>query len=127
MSNLATLARDWLEAKRDEKKANMRRLDIEAQLAEALEIKSEGARTTHIKGYKITTSQPVTRKVDAKRWEAVKGKLDPAMWPVKWKLEADATGCKYLANNEPELWAKIADAFEAKPGKIGFKIEEDDV
>ena len=125
MNNLATLARDWLDAKRDEKKANMRRLDIEAQLAEALEIKSEGASTTHIEGYKITATQPVTRKVDVKRWQELQNAIDPAMWPVKWKLEADATGCKYLANNEPELWAKIADAFEAKPGKIGFKIEED--
>jgi len=125
MSNLATLARDWLEAKRDEKKANMRRLDIEAQLAQALEIKSEGASTTHIEGYKITATQPVTRKVDVVAWEKVKGKLEPSMWPIKWKMEADATGCKYLANNEPELWSLVAEAFEAKPGKIGFKIEED--
>lgn len=125
MNNLATLARDWLDAKRDEKKANMRRLDIEAQLAEALEIKSEGASTIHIEGYKITATQPVTRKVDPVAWEKVKSAIEPAMWPVKWKLEADATGCKYLANNEPELWALVADAFDAKPGKIGFKIEED--
>ena len=125
MSNLATLARDWLEAKRDEKKANMRRLDIEAQLAQALEIKSEGASTTHIEGYKITATQPVTRKVDPVTWEKVKNKLPTNMWPVKFKLEADATGCKYLANNEPELWSMVAEAFEAKPGKIGFKIEED--
>ena len=125
MSNLATLARDWLDAKRDEKKANMRRLDIEAQLAEALEIKSEGASTTHIEGYKITATQPVTRKVDPVAWEKVKNKLPTILWPVKFKLEADATGCKYLANNEPELWSMVAEAFEAKPGKIGFKIEED--
>ena len=125
MSNLATLARDWLDAKRDEKKANMRRLDIEAQLAEALETKSEGASTTHIEGYKITATQPVTRKVDPVAWEKVKNKLPTILWPVKFKLEADATGCKYLANNEPELWSMVAEAFEAKPGKIGFKIEED--
>jgi len=125
MSNLATLARDWLEAKRDEKKANLRRLDIEAQLAQAIEIKSEGASTTHIEGYKITATQPISRKVDPVAWEKVKSKLPPILWPVKFKLEADVAGCKYLANNEPELWSMVAEAFEAKPGKIGFKIEED--
>lgn len=125
MSNIATLARDWLDAKRDEKKANMRRLDIEVQLAAAIEIKSDGASTTHIEGYKITANQPVSRKVDPKAWEKVKANCPINMWPIKIKVEADAAGCKYLANNEPEVWSAIASAFETKPGKIGFKVEED--
>lgn len=125
MSNIATLARDWLDAKRDEKKANLRRLDIETQLAAAIEIKSEGSATTHIEGYKITATQPVYRKVDPKTWETVKANCPMNMWPVKHKIEADAAGCKYLANNEPEVWSAIASAFETKPGKIGIKVEED--
>jgi hypothetical protein len=39
------------------------------------------------------------------------------------KLEADATGCKWLADNEPAIWRKIAQAFETKPGKVSVKVE----
>ena len=68
-------------------------------------------------------TQPVTRKLDVEAWDKVRDICPPDMQPIKVKLEADATGCKYLANNEPALWAKISPAFETKPGKIGVKVE----
>ncbi|NBT30480.1 MAG: hypothetical protein EBT13_00855 [Rhodobacteraceae bacterium] len=125
MSNVTTLARDWLEAKRAEQEAAERRINIEAQLAAALDVKDEGAITHKIDGYKVTLTQPVYRSVDAELWEKIKDRVPVAMRPVKVKLEADATGIKYLANNEPEIWNKIAEAFTTKPGKIGIKIQED--
>ncbi len=122
--NIAPLAKEWLQAKLEEDYARARRVEIENQMAGALEVPAEGSKTHKIDGYKVTVTQPIIRKVDAKSWDEVKGKISPDMWPIKTKVEADATGCKYLANNEPEVWATVSSAFTATPGKIGFKIEE---
>ncbi len=124
MTNVQALARDWLEAKRAENAANAARIKIEEQLAEAMEVPDEGSKTHKIDGFKITVTQPVARKLDAAAWEKVKHHVSPDMAPIKVKIEPDATGCKWLAANDPKTWRKIAAAFETKPGKIGFKVEE---
>ena len=123
-NNVEALARGWLEAKRAEQKAQAARYKIEAELCKALETRDEGAITHKLDGYKVTLTQPVSRKVDAEAWEMVKRTIPAALRPVKMKLEADATGCKWLAENEPDLWRKVASAFEAKPGKVSVKVEE---
>lgn len=124
MTNVQALARDWLEAKRAENAANAARIKIEEELAQALDVPDEGSKTHKIDGFKITVTQPVTRKLDAVVWEKVKQHISPEMAPVKVKLEADATGCKWLATNDAKTWRKIASAFETKPGKVGVKVEE---
>jgi hypothetical protein len=124
ISNTDALCAGWLEAKRAENKARDARLAIEAQLAEAFEVPEEGTKAQSTENYKVTVGQPVYRKLYAPVWETVKGKIDPALHPVKTKIEADATGCKYLAKNEPDLWKAIAPAFTATPGKVSIKVEE---
>ena len=123
MTNLETLCAGWLEAKRAEQKANAERIAIEAQIAQALDVPTEGSKTHKLENFKVTLTQPVNRKLDVKAWDKVRDICPPDMQPIKVKIEADATGCKYLANNEPALWAKISPAFETKPGKIGVKVE----
>lgn len=123
MDNRESICAEWLEAKRAETAANKRRLEVEAQMAQCFDVPAEGSKTHNLDSYKITMSQPVTRKLDAKEWEAVKDKIPTDLHPVKVKVEADAAGCKYLAANEPAIWKKIAKAFETKPGKIGVKVE----
>jgi hypothetical protein len=124
MTNIETLARDWLEAKRAEAEAAKRRYAIEAQMCDALDVPDEGSKTYKLDGYKVTVTQPVTRKLDEAIWQKVSALCPAEMHPIKVKIEADATGCKYLAQNEPAIWKKIARAFETKPGKVGFKVEE---
>ena len=121
--NLKPLAQAWLDAKHAEAMANAERLKIEAQMVEALEVPTEGSKTHKIEGYKITVTQPVTRKIDADTWAKVSAKCPTAMQPIKTKIEADAAGCRYLAEKEPAIWKRIAAAFETKPGKVGFRVE----
>lgn len=123
-TNLEALCRDWIEAKREENVANAKRLKIEEQLAQAVDVPDEGSKTHKIDGFKVTVTQPITRKLDTDVWAKVEQHCPTALRPVKIKFEADATGCKWLQNNEPTVWRKIAKAFESKPGKIGFKVEE---
>lgn len=124
MSNIDALARDWLESKSDEQKATTRRLAIEKEITAALEAKDEGSITHKLDEYKVTLTQPVTRKVDEKMWAGVKHKIPEQLRPVKTKLEADASGMKWLAENEPKFWAAVAPAFTTKAGKISVKVEK---
>lgn len=121
--NIDALAADWLAAKREESAARDRRVAIEAQLAEALDVPDEGSKTHRLTGHKVTLTQPVSRKVDPDAWDRVQKLCPVVMQPIKWTIEADAPGCKWIAKNEPEIWRKIAPAFEAKPGKVGVKVE----
>ena len=123
MSNVEPLAKAWLDAKRAEAKANAERLKIEALMCDALEVPDEGSKTHKIEGYKITVTQPVARKLDEDAWAKVRDRIPQDLWPVKTKIEADATGCKYLSGKEPAMWRKIASAFEVKPGNVGFRVE----
>lgn len=124
MSNIDALARDWITAKQEEDAARVRRVKIEGELTAALEAKEEGSITHKLDGYKVTLTQPVTRKLIESEWEKVRGECPMEFWPVKTKLEADATGLKWLAANEPKYLRKIASAFESKKGKIGVKVQE---
>ena len=123
-SNIEGLCGGWLEAKRREDEARKSRIEIENQISVALEKKSEGSITHKLNHYKVTLTQPIYRKIDLAKWEGVKTLIGADMWPVKVIVEADATGCRYLANNEPQLWALIADAFTVTPGKIGVEVKE---
>jgi len=122
-SNVAGLCGAWLEAKRREDEAKKARLEVEAQLGAALEKKPEGAITHKLENYKVTLSQPIYRKIDPVKWDGVKTLISANLWPIKTIIEADATGCKYLANNEPALWAMIAGAFTVTPGKVGVDVK----
>lgn len=124
MSNIDGLASDWLAAKAEEAKASKRRLEIEKEIAAALDVKDEGSITHKLDQFKITLTQPVYRKLDVKMWGRVMYKIPENLWPVKTKVEADAAGMKWLAENEPKMWASIAPAFTTSKGKIGVKVEE---
>lgn len=124
MSNIEALCRDWRDAKNAENAARDVRVSIEKELAAALDVPPEGSKTHKLDNFKVTLTQPVTRKVDARKWATVMDRVPRALRPVKTTLAADSTGCKWLANNEPEMWAAIAEAFEVKPGKVGVKVEE---
>ena len=121
--NVNTLAQDWLEIKAQEKDIVAKRYAIEEQITTALEVKGEGSISHKLEEHKVTLTQPVSRKVDAIVWDKVKDKIPENMHPVKVSVTADSVGCRYLADKEPRLWAKVAKAFEMKLGKIGIKVE----
>ena len=124
MSNVDGLASEWLEVKAQEKEIIAKRHAIEEQITKALDAKGEGSISHKLEQHKVTLTQPVSRKVDPIVWEKVKDKLPEHMRPVKETISADAQGCRYLADKEPRMWAKVSKAFETKQGKIGVKVEQ---
>jgi hypothetical protein len=123
-SNIEGLCGGWLEAKRREDEARKSRIEIENQISVALEKKSEGSITHKLEHYKVTLTQPIYRKLDVDKWVTVKTLIDQKLWPIKVIVEADATGCKWLAKERPDLWALVADAFTVTPGKVGVEVKE---
>jgi hypothetical protein len=125
-SNVEGLCGAWLEAKRREDDAKKARLEVEAQIGAALEKKPEGAITHKLEHYKVTLTQPIYRKLDLEKWPTVKTMIGQEFWPIKMVVEADPSGCKWLAKERPDLWALIAEAFTVSPGKLGVDVKEMD-
>jgi hypothetical protein len=119
------LSAEWLKCKEWDAEWARMRVGVETQLAKALAFdKPEGSKTHKVGPYHITLTQPINRKVDPATWDQVRHLCSAELHPVKWKPEPDVAGIRYLILNNPEIWAQIAPAFEAKLGKIGVKIEE---
>ncbi len=123
-SNVEGLCGAWIEAKRREDEAKKARLEVEAQIGAALEKKPEGAITHKLEHYKVTLTQPIYRKLDTEKWKTVKTLIGQEFWPIKLTVEADPTGCKWLAKERPDLWALVADAFTVTPGKVNVDVKE---
>lgn len=121
-----TIYQDWIDAKSELAKAQSRLDSITSEILKSVDVKDEGSKTTKVDGYKVTTTQPIYRKVDAAAWNQVSYRIPDNMHPVKYKLEADAKGVRYLIDNEPDLWSEIAEAFTTTPGKIQVKVERMD-
>lgn len=122
--NIEAFARGWLAAKADEERANKARISIENELVNALGARVEGAVTHDLGPYKVVITGKLTRKIDLAEWDKVKDNIPAEMHPVKVTTTVDATGCKYLANNEPDLWAKISSAFTTAPAKTSVAVKE---
>jgi hypothetical protein len=100
--------------------------DIENELLERVEYNANGSRTTRLEGYKVTVKCPINRSLDGYKWEEVKDSIPAEMWPIKIKVEPDAKGCTWLAENRPDLWGIAAQAITERPGKPGFTIEREE-
>jgi hypothetical protein len=106
MTNIDELAAEWLAVKNEELALTAQRHAIEEKLAAFLETKNEGSITHKLEEFKVTLTQPVTRKLDLVHWEKVKSKIDESLYPIKTVVSADPIGCRYLAEKEPKLWGK---------------------
>lgn len=121
--NPATLCAAWLKAKAEEQQAKDARYAIEQQLVDLLEFsKPEGSKTFTLDGFKVECKGSISYSLDAKKWAEIQDQIPDGMRPVKVKLEADPTGCKFLRSNEPDLWKIAAQAITAKPAKVGVSI-----
>jgi hypothetical protein len=121
LKSVQDLCNDWLQAKKDEASANKRRVEIEALIVEQTGKRDEGSQTHDLGEFKVTVTGKVTRKMDWKAWETVKGKIAPALHPVKLKPELDEKGVKWLHDNEPEIYALLP--IEVKPAKTAVEVK----
>lgn len=118
--NAAVIAAEWIEAKKAEIKANKDRVDLEDELIALLGAKEEGSETHNIDDFKIAITGRLNRKVD---WDVFDKLCIPSdMQPVKVKRELDLKGLRYLEDNEPTIYKKLAKAMTVEPAKTSVTV-----
>lgn len=120
MNNLYELCIRLNEAKAAEEVAKSHRTAVEEEIIALCGKRDEGPQTHKAEGFSIEITGVINRKMDWTKWEEVKNQIPEALRPVKVKEELDATGVKYLRDNEPAIYALLP--ITATPGKTGVKL-----
>lgn len=119
-------------AKAREEAARKERVAAEEELVEALRAagslpaKDEGSKTLDVENYKVKVTNKLTRKLVGKGAEGIKALDLGELTPLKTKVELDDAGCKWLRDNDPEIYAKLAAFIETKPAKTAVEITRKD-
>lgn len=122
------LYQQWMEAKAAESEMTARRRALEDEMTKSLQITEdwEGSYTMKDGGFKINIKRAFTRKVDGKKLSAIAsefGLQDYLPTLFRWKPEIDMKAWK---DTEPSVTDKLAQAVTTTPGRVSFKIEEEE-
>ena len=123
------LYQQWIEAKAAESEMTARRRALEDEMAKSLQITEdwEGSYTMKDGGFKINVKRAFTRKVDDKRLTAIAnefGLQEYLSTLFRWKPEINLKAWK---DTEPSITDKLAQAVTTTPGRVSFKIEEEEI
>jgi hypothetical protein len=123
------LYEQWMEAKAAETEMTARRRALEDEMTKSLQITEdwEGSYTMKDGGFKINIKRAFTRKVDGKKLSAIAGEFglqDYLPTLFRWKPEIDMKAWK---DAEPSITDKLAQAVTTTPGRVSFKIEEEEI
>ncbi len=122
--SIEQLVSNLVAAKAEENIANKRRIKLEEQLVERLGKRDEGSQTHELaNGVKVTITGKMTYSADMGLLVQLAASLPENMRPIKVEPKLDETGAKYLRNNEPEAWAKLAPAITIKPAKTAVTVK----
>lgn len=113
-------------AKQVEAEATARRLAAENQvLAFIGQLPAEGTTRSEDAGYIAVIQTSVRRSVDADKLADIAPAIPEAIGKrlIRWKPELVTRELRYVQDNEPEIYALVAQAIEAKPAKPHVKIE----
>ena len=123
------LYQQWMEVKAAETEMTARRRAIEDEMAKSLQITEdwEGSYTMKDGGFKVNIKRAFTRKVDGKKLTAIADEFGlqgylPTLF--RWKPEIDMRAWK---DAEPSVTEKLAQAVTTIPGRVSFKIEEEEI
>jgi len=124
-----TLYEQWIQAKAAEAEMTERRRAIEDEMAKSLEVPEdwEGSYTMKDKGFKIVIKRSFTRKVDDKKLTAITneyGLQDYLSTLFRWKPEINLKAWK---DTEDSIINKFSQAVTTTPGRVSFKIEEEEI
>ncbi len=113
----------YIAAKRDEDACKKKRIEAEDRIIALSPAKEEGATTVEAGGYKVTVTGAMSYKCDdLDALRNITCRWDQALVPMKTTRSLDATGCKYLRRERPELWAELARVVTIAPAKVSIKV-----
>ena len=123
-TSLEELAKQWKCAKKKEAKENEARVAIEEQIIAQTGNKTEGSETHEAGAYKVTVTGKLTYSANWLKLDEILTTIPEALRPVKVTRALDAIGLKFLKNNEPDLYQRLADGFSAKPAKTAIEVKD---
>jgi hypothetical protein len=99
--------------------------DIKAHVLEAVGFKN-GTITVSQHGFKVSTVGKSNYTVLPQQWHAIKEQFPEDLHPVREtvKLEPDVKMINAIKKANPEMWKRMAPAFENKPAKPTVKIAQ---
>ena len=115
-------------ARTAEQEASKARLAAEeAVLALVGDLPAEGTTRREAGQYEAVITTSIRRSVDADKLSEIASSsaIPEAIGKrlIRWKPELVTRELRYVENNEPEIYATIAQAITAKPGKPAVKLE----
>ena len=117
---------DFLTAKKMESEAKALRVEAENEIVGFLGARDEGSKTHKLNGFKVDIKGAVNRKVDWEKFHKIVDELrsqdESFSAPSKMKEELDVTGLNWYKENHPSIYARLAIAITATPGKIGVSV-----
>jgi len=124
MTDLATLADEWLTAKYEEGLAVARRRELEDKMRSLIGVSDslEGTETATPGHYVIKVTGRIDRKVDSDKLQELANEagLSAHLSSLfRWKPEINLAVWKATA---PEITTALAPAITAKPGRPSFQI-----
>lgn len=120
---LDELAKHLADCKSIEDDARGQRIKAEEALIAALGQKSEGSQTHKTDQWSVTITGKINRTLDVAAWDSIKGNIPPELQPVRYKPEIDLKGLRWLEENEKGVYATVAQAISAKPGKASVEVK----
>jgi hypothetical protein len=113
----------WVNTKAEEQAATALRYAIEEELLKKMDElpDPEASKTYRIGSFKVTVKRSQTYTLDKQAdLDSLCAPLPAELRPIKRSL--DPTGLKWLRENRPELYAKIAKGISVKPAKTNVSI-----
>jgi hypothetical protein len=126
VDTLETLADAWAAAKREEDLAAKRRIEIEAEIIARAGERDEGSETHELAdGRKLTVTAKITRSIDEDAWRRVMHQVPEQMRPITFVESAklDTKGLHWLQDNEPAIYAIVAQAVTARKAKSSISVK----
>lgn len=99
--------------------------EAEGELLTLLGHKPEGSFTVVVNDqWKVTTTGKLNRKL-LPNFAAIRSQIPPALLNrlVRTKEELNVRELKFIENNEPEIYAYLAQAIEIKPAKASVEVK----
>lgn len=127
-SPIERAARQLASAKRVEEIARDARLKAEADLLALLPSTAEGTVTEVVGDLKVSVRYSMNRTVDQAKLSEIAPQVPEAIGKrlFRWKADIEIREMRFLQNNEPDMYALVAQAITAKPAKPSISIEQVD-
>jgi hypothetical protein len=114
----------WIKAKKAERKAKDKRIEIEKQIELTLPEFKEKSKILHENGFKITVKRNESYSF-SNDWKTVRENIPTELRPEKITYKPIEKGLEYLKEHEPEIYKTISDHVVYKPGKTGYTVEKE--